>query len=122
MDMLGQFLCVQRNLGQEDEIGEITLQPEIWCHDTVYHEMDHCMKWPHSTDVRIFLSQPAGVLSFSERLVIDVRENVNKTILWGHLRYTSRPNASSGRLKNYHWVMCISPLIRPTTFCTRDVI
>ena len=31
-------------LGQEDEIEEIILQPEIWWHDAVYHEMDHCSK------------------------------------------------------------------------------
>ena len=43
-------------LGQEDEIEEITLQPEIWRHDTVYHEADHCMKSPHSANVRILWS------------------------------------------------------------------
>ena len=31
-------------LGQEEEIKEITLRPEIWWHDAVYHEEDHCMK------------------------------------------------------------------------------
>ena len=59
-------------LGQEDEIEEITLQSEIWWHDAVYHEADHCMKWPHSADVFAFsdLGRPR-VLSFSERLVIE---------------------------------------------------
>ena len=42
-------------LGSEDEIEEITLQPEIWWHDVAYHEADHCMKWPHSANVCIFL-------------------------------------------------------------------
>ena len=46
-------------LGQEDEIEEITLQPEIWWHDAVYHEADHCMKWPHLANVCIFWSRPA---------------------------------------------------------------
>ena len=41
-------------LGQEDEIEEITLWPEIW-----WHEADHCMKWPHSPNVRSFWSRPA---------------------------------------------------------------
>ena len=43
-------------LGQEDEIEEIILRPAIWWHDTVYHEADHCMKWPHSFNVRFFLN------------------------------------------------------------------
>ena len=30
-------------LGQEDEIEEITLQPEMWRHDTVCHEADQCI-------------------------------------------------------------------------------
>ena len=46
-------------LGQRNEIEEITLQPEIWWHDVVYHEADHCMKWPHSANIRIFWSGPA---------------------------------------------------------------
>ena len=46
-------------LGQEDEIEEITLWPEIWWHDAVYHVADHCMKWPHSANVCIFWSRPA---------------------------------------------------------------
>ena len=46
-------------LGQEDEIEEITLRPEIWWHDVVYHEADHCIKWPHSANIRIFWSRPA---------------------------------------------------------------
>ena len=46
-------------LDQEDEIKEITLQPEIWWHDAVYHEADHCMKQPYSANVRIFWSRPA---------------------------------------------------------------
>ena len=40
--------------GQEDEIEEITLRPEIWWHDAVYHEADDCMKWPLSANVCIF--------------------------------------------------------------------
>ena len=58
---LGQFLHVPWNfefsmigLGQEVEIEEITLRPEIWWHDTVYHEADHCIKWPHFANVHIF--------------------------------------------------------------------
>ena len=54
-------------LGQEDEIVEITLQSEIWWHDVICHEVGHCMKWPHSSNVRI-LSWPRALL-FSERLV-----------------------------------------------------
>ena len=46
-------------LGQEDEIEEITLRLEIWWHDAVYHEADHCMKWPLSSNVRIFWFRPA---------------------------------------------------------------
>ena len=48
-------------LGQEDEIEieEIILRPEIWRHDVVYHEADHCMKWPHSANFGIFWSRPA---------------------------------------------------------------
>ena len=45
------FFSVPRNfeifhdrLGQKDEIKEVTLRPEIWWHDAVYHEADHCMK------------------------------------------------------------------------------
>ena len=30
-----------KGLGQEDDIEEITLQPEIWWHDAIYHEADH---------------------------------------------------------------------------------
>ena len=48
-----------KGLGQKDEIEEITLRPEIWWHDAVYHEADHCMKWPHSADVHIFFSRMA---------------------------------------------------------------
>ena len=59
MDMRGQFLRVPWNffvigLGKENEIEEITLWPEIWWHDTLYHEADHCMKWPYSANVCIF--------------------------------------------------------------------
>ena len=46
-------------LGQESEIEEITLQPEIWGHDAAYHEAGHCMKWPYSVNVRILWSRPA---------------------------------------------------------------
>ena len=64
MAMLGQFLHVPRKfsmigLGQEDEIGENTLRPEIWWHDAVNHETDHCMKWLHSANVHIFWSRLA---------------------------------------------------------------
>ena len=48
-------------MGQEDEIEEITLRPEIWRHDVIYHEADHCMKWPHSANVHVFWSRPAEV-------------------------------------------------------------
>ena len=44
-------------LGQEDEMEEITLWPEIWWHDVVYHEADCCMKWPRSANFS--LSRPA---------------------------------------------------------------
>ena len=60
MAMLNQILDAPRNfeifhgLGQEDEIEEITLRPEIWWYDVVYREANHGMKWPHSADVRIF--------------------------------------------------------------------
>ena len=61
MDMLGQFLAFHGTLkisiiglGQEDETEKITLRHEIWWHDE-----DHCMKWSHSADVRIFLFGPA---------------------------------------------------------------
>ena len=38
---------------------EITSWPENWWHDTMYHEADHHLKWPRSTNVRIFWSRPA---------------------------------------------------------------
>ena len=41
-------------IGLGHEIEEITLRPEIWWHDAVYHEVDHCKKWTHSANVRIF--------------------------------------------------------------------
>ena len=41
-------------MGQEPEIDEITLWPEIWWLDVIYHKVDHCMKWPHSANVHIF--------------------------------------------------------------------
>ena len=44
-------------LGQDDEIVEITLRPEIWYYDAIYHEAHHCMKWQHSDNVHIFWSQ-----------------------------------------------------------------
>ena len=41
-------------LGHEEEI------EEIWIFlDAVHHEADHCMKWPHSANVRICWSRPA---------------------------------------------------------------
>ena len=46
-------------LGQEDEIEEITLRPEVWWHDVVSHEVDDCWKWSHSAIVLIFWSRPA---------------------------------------------------------------
>ena len=50
---------------------ENALWPEIWWHDAVYHEADHCLKWPCSANVRLSdLSWPR-VLSFSEHLVND---------------------------------------------------
>ena len=63
------------------KLGEITLRTEIWWHDVVYHEADHCMKWPDSADFRIFfyLGRPS-VLSFSERLVHTYLEKVMKLL------------------------------------------
>ena len=65
MAMLRQFLSVSRNfeismtgLDQKDEIEKITIRPEIWWHNLVYHEAEHCMKWPHSANVCIFWSRP----------------------------------------------------------------
>ena len=62
--MLGQFLWVPWNLDIfHDRLGpgrwnwEITLRPEIWWHDAVYH---HCMKWTHSANANIYWSWPAG--------------------------------------------------------------
>ena len=46
-------------LGQEDEIEDLTLRPEIWCHDAVSRNAYHCMKWPHSANVKIFRSRPS---------------------------------------------------------------
>ena len=43
MAMHGQFLRIPWNLRKEDEIKEIILQPEIWLHDAIYHEAEHCM-------------------------------------------------------------------------------
>ena len=45
--------------GQEDEFEEIALRPDISRYDAIYHEADHCVKWPHSANVCIFLSRPA---------------------------------------------------------------
>ena len=63
--ILSIFLRVPRNFGIfHDRLGpgrwieEITLRPEIWWHDAD-HEADHCMKCPHSANVRIFWFQPA---------------------------------------------------------------
>ena len=76
MAMLGQFWAFNRTLkfsmkglGQEVEIEEITLRPEIWWHDVVYHEVDHCMKWPHSANVAFSYLGQLRMLSFPERLV-----------------------------------------------------
>ena len=33
---------------------EITLRPEIWWHDAMYHEADYYLKWPPSANNRIF--------------------------------------------------------------------
>ena len=41
------------------EIEEITLRPEIWWHDAVYHQLAHCMKWTHLVNIHIFWSRPA---------------------------------------------------------------
>ena len=46
-------------MGQEDEIEETTSGPEIWWHDVIYHEVDHCMKLSHSANVHIFRSRLA---------------------------------------------------------------
>ena len=59
--------CAFHGIFQGDEIDEITLRSESWWHDAVYHEADHCMKWPHSVNVRI--SASTVFLSFSECLV-----------------------------------------------------
>ena len=56
-------------LGQEDEIKEILLGPEIWCHDAVYHEA--ITVWRGHTQLMFTFSglgRPR-VLVFSERLV-----------------------------------------------------
>ena len=37
---------------------EITSWPEIWWQDAVYHEVDLYSKWPRSSNVHIFWSQP----------------------------------------------------------------
>ena len=59
MAMVGNFLRVPRiGFGQGDEIEEMTLRPENWWHDPVYHDADHCMKWPHLANIRIFWSMP----------------------------------------------------------------
>ena len=57
-------------LGQEDQIEEITLRPDMWWSDAIYHEADHCMKWPYSAKVFFSDIGCTMVLSFSERLVI----------------------------------------------------
>ena len=66
LDKLGQFLSVPRNFEIfHDRLGSGKwnwgnhIRPEIWWHDAVYHEADHCMKWPHSANVRIFWFRPA---------------------------------------------------------------
>ena len=66
MTMLGQFCAFHGTLkfsmiglDQEDETEEITLWPDIWWHDAVYHKADHCMNWPQSAYVHIFWSRPA---------------------------------------------------------------
>ena len=65
----------------EDEIEELTLRPEIWWHDAVYHETDHCVKWPHSANVCISDLGRPRVLSFSERLVSFGKQLVNSCSL-----------------------------------------
>ena len=52
---LANFCTFQKNfsmigLGQQEEIEEVTLQPEVWWHDSVYHEVHH------SANVHIFWS------------------------------------------------------------------
>ena len=42
------------DLGEEDEIEEITLRSEIWWHDAIHHEADRCMKWPYSANICFF--------------------------------------------------------------------
>ena len=74
MAMLGQFLV------QEDAIEEITIRPEIWWHDGVYHEGEHCMKWPHSANVCLFWSRQA------EGAVILWTSCQGQTLYWPYLR------------------------------------
>ena len=51
-----------------------------WYHDAVYHEAEHCMKWPHSANVCIFWSRPSKMLSYSERPVHVAWNNCSKTL------------------------------------------
>ena len=37
---------------------KITLRPEIWWHDAMYHEADHYLKWPGSAKVLVFWYRP----------------------------------------------------------------
>ena len=55
----GSLKLAMMGLGKKDGIEKITLQPEIWWHDVLYHEADHYLKWPHPGNVRIFWSRPA---------------------------------------------------------------
>ena len=55
----GTFKFSMIGWGQEYEIEEITLRPEICWHDADYHEVDQCMKWPHSANFCTFWSLPA---------------------------------------------------------------
>ena len=50
---------VQGKMTHIRKFDKITLQPEIWWHDVVYHEEDHYFKWLCSANVGIFWSRPA---------------------------------------------------------------
>ena len=71
-------------VGQEDEIEEITLQPEIWWHDVIYHEEDQCMKWPQSIDFHIFWSRLAegAVILWTSRFHLGLVKNGKQQGSW----------------------------------------